>query len=278
MSNNERLLFGTAGIPRSSREPSTQAGIERIHELGLGCMEVEFVRGVDMSPETAQAVGETAAARGIKLSAHAPYFLNLNSQDQKKVAASHQRILRTASITSIFGGDCVVFHPAFYMNNEPSEVYDTVKNHLEHIAAKLWEEGNWVLLRPEVMGKATAFGTIDEILELSTELDGVAPAIDFAHWHARTGKANSYNEFMKILKRIEAKLGRYALDTMHIHVSGIDYGPRGERKHLILEDSDFNYFDLMRALKDREVRGRLICESPNREEDALLLQQVYWKL
>ena len=277
MSNN-RLLFGTAGIPHSSREPSTQSGIERIHELGLGCMEVEFVRGVDMSPQTAQAVGETAAARDIKLSAHAPYFLNLNSEDPRKVAASRERILQTARITSIFGGDCVVFHPAFYMKNRPSEVYDTVKSHLEQMTSQLWEEGNWVLLRPEVMGKASTFGTIDEVLELSTDIEGVAPAVDFAHWHARTGKANSYNEFMKILKRIESMLGRDALDTMHIHVSGIDYGPKGERKHLILEESDFNYFDLMRALKDRDVGGKLICESPNLEEDALLLQQVYLKL
>ncbi len=280
MSNREPLLFGTAGIPNSvpRRERSVENGIRRIRKLGLGCMEVEFVHGVDMSRQTALAVGETAAALGIKLSAHAPYYLNLNSEEPGKVAATRERILQTARITYIFGGDCVVFHPAYYMKKPPSEVFDTVKHHVEQIASQLWEEGSWILLRPEVMGKVTAFGTMDEVLELSAEIDGVAPAVDFAHWHARTGQANSYEEFTGILKHIERKLGRDALDNMHIHVSGIDYGPRGERKHLNLEESDLNYFDLMMALKERGVGGKLICESPNLEEDALLLQQVYLKL
>ena len=275
MTNKEGLLFGTAGVPRSSREDSVEAGIERVHELGLGCMEVEFVRGVTMSPESAGDAGEAAASRGIKLSAHAPYYINLNSREPQKVAASRERILQTARITSIFGGCTVVFHAAFYMEESPSKVYDTVKQNLTRIMATLREEGNGVWIRPEVMGKATAFGTLEEVLKLSAEVDGVAPAIDFPHWHARTGEANSYDEFVDILQQIEGTLGRNALDTMHIHLSGIDYGPKGERKHLVLAESDFRYVELLKALKDHKVKGLAICESPNREEDALLLQQTY---
>jgi len=153
-----------------------------------------------------------------------------------------------------------------------------VKKNLEQIVAKLRAEGNRVWIRPEVMGRGSQFGTLDEVLQLSAEVDGVAPALDFAHWHARTGKANSYNEFIAILKKIESKLGRKALDNMHIHVSGISYGPKGENKHVDLPESDFKYEELMRALKDFKVGGTLICESPNLEKDAQLLQQTYRKL
>ena len=43
------LLFGTGGAPHSTKTKSTMDGIERIAELGLGCMEVEFVQGVKIS-------------------------------------------------------------------------------------------------------------------------------------------------------------------------------------------------------------------------------------
>lgn len=275
MTNKQGLLFGTAGTPLSSKAPSTQAGIERVRELGLGCMEVEFVQGVRMSPQSARVVAEVAAQKGVRLSAHAPYFVNLNAKEPEKVAASQERILQTARITSLLGGDSVVFHAAFYLNDAPPKVYDTVKTNLEQIVAKLREEGNAILLRPEVMGKGTQFGTLEEVLSLSAEVEGVAPAVDFAHWHARTGKANSYDEFVAVLKQIEGKLGRKALDNILIHVSGIDYGTKGERKHVIFAESDFRYDELVRALKDCGVGGVVICESPNLEEDAQLLQETY---
>ena len=269
------LLFGTAGIPLSTKVPTSQAGIERVYELGLGCMEVEFVQGVKMSEKSAYSVGEVAQKRGIKLTAHAPYFVNLNAQEREKVVASKGRLLQTAHICSLFGGQSIVFHPAFYLNRPQGEVYETVKMHLEQLVKKLRAQGNRVWVRPEVMGKGTQFGTLDELLRLSAELEGVAPCIDFAHWHARTGRFNSYDEFTKVLDQVEGKLGRKGLDDMLIHISGIDYGKQGEKKHLNLRESDFQYEELLKALKDREVQGSVICESPNREQDALLLQQSY---
>ena len=106
-------------------------------------------------------------------------------------------------------------------------------------------------------------------------LEGTAPCIDFAHRHAVTGADNSYSEFISILEQIEKGLGRAALDDMHIHCSGIKYGAKGEQKHLILQESDFNYTEFMKALKDYEVKGLLICESPNLEDDARLMQETY---
>jgi len=100
----------------------------------------------------------------------------------------------------------------------------------------------------------------------------------FAHWHARTGKYNSYEEFCGVLIRVEKKLGKNALKNMHIHVAGIAYGNKGELNHLNLLESDFNYVELLRALNDFKVGGLLICESPNLEDDARLLQTTYTNL
>jgi deoxyribonuclease-4 len=278
MESREGLQFGTAGIPLTAKAQSTQAGIERIVELGLGCMEVEFVQGVRMGEQAARGIGELAASRGVRLSAHAPYYVNLNAQEPEKVSASRERIIKTARITSAFGGTSIVFHAAYYLKENPLKVYATVKDNLERITAELNSEGNHVAIRPEITGKESQFGNLEEVLRLSSELPGISPAIDFAHLHARTGEVNSYDEFMAVLMRIEDTLGREALDDMHIHVSGIEYGANGEIRHIPLADSDLEYVELLRALQDYGVKGSLICESPNLEEDALLLQETYMKL
>ena len=269
------LLFGTGGTPHSSRTPSTVDGIKRIAELGLGCMELEFVQGVKMGEAAARLVAETAAREGVKLSAHGPYFINLNAHEPEKITASQGRILQTARIASICGAESIVFHAAYYLGDPPEKTYSSVKRYLAEVMNQLKRENNRVWVRLEVMGKPSEFGTIDEVLNLCTELEGVGIVIDFAHWHARSGGFNSYPEFTSVLQQIKQRLGEDAMNNMHIHVSGIAYGKKGEIKHLNLKESDLKYVELIRALKDLNAKGLVICESPNLEEDALLLQQTY---
>ncbi len=272
------LLFGTGGVPHSARTASTRDGLERIAELGLGCMEMEFVQGVRMGEAGARLVAETAARTGVRLTAHGPYFVNLNAREMEKVRASQDRILQTARIGALCGAESVTFHAAFYLGNPPDEVYNRVKGYLGEVVRRLERESVRVWVRPEVTGKESQFGTIDELLKLSTELAMVAPCIDFSHWHARGGGAKSYPDFASVLQKVKERLGDSALENMHIHVSGIRYGKKGELKHLNLKDSDFQYAELLRALKDFAAGGFVICESPNLEEDALLLQATYGKL
>ena len=104
------------------------------------------------------------------------------------------------------------------------------------------------------------------------------PCIDFAHLHAReNGKNNSLTEFREILKQVEEALGRQGLENLHLHMSGIHYGEKGEKHHLILEESDFKYQELMRALKEFRSAGVLISESPNIEGDALRMKNYFEK-
>jgi deoxyribonuclease-4 len=275
VSNVKKLFFGTAGIPISSKARNTVSGIERSRELGLGCMEVEFVRGVKMGEATAKAVKEAAEQRGIKLSVHAPYYINLNSPEPKKKDASIERIKESARIGSIFGARSIVFHPAFYMKSQKSAVYIRVKKALEQIIEGLRSEGVDVVLRPEITGKRTQFGSLEELLKLSADVEGVQPCIDFSHLHARGGRHNSRDEFRIILERIEELLGRSALDDMHIHISGIEYTRKGEKNHLNLNESDLRFQDLIETWKEFNINGLVICESPNLEGDTILLQNHY---
>jgi deoxyribonuclease-4 len=207
----EKLLFGTGGAPHSSKTESTIDGIKRIAELGLGCMEIEFVQGVRMGEAAARLVAETAAREGVKLSAHGPYFINLNAREPEKITASQGRILQTARIAAICGAESIIFHAAYYLGDPLEKTYSAVKKYLGEVMNQLKRENNRVWVRLEVMGKPSQFGTIDEILRLCTELEGVGIGMDFAHWHARSGRANSYPEFTSVLQQLGQRLGKQAL-------------------------------------------------------------------
>jgi deoxyribonuclease IV len=274
------LLFGTGGIPHTSAKPKTLInGIKRIAELGLGCTELEFVYGVRMADAEADQVANTARRLRVRLSVHAPYYINFNAHEHDKLISSQDRLLQTAHVASICGANDIAFHAAFYMKDNPEDVYPLVKKILTGITAEIRREHKYVWLRPELMGKVSQFGSLEEVLTLCSEVEGLAPCIDFAHLHSRTGKYNSYYEFKSVLAQVERKLGRSSLDNMHIHLSGINYNNKsGEIMHLNLKESDLNYTELLQALKELDVKGVVICESPNLEEDALHLQETYNKV
>lgn len=276
--SSKQLLFGTGGIPRSTKGTSSILGIKRIRELGLDCMELEFVQGVRMSEKGAKNVLETAKKEEVTLSVHAPYYINLNSYEEEKLKASLERIYQAARIGSLCGAESIVLHAGFYQKSHKQDTYESISKALKELTGQLHDEGIPAVLRPETMGMRTQFGTLEEVLSLSEEVEGVMPCLDFCHLHAREGKENSYSEFTEILSRVEESLGKEGLSNMHMHISGVEYGTNGEKRHLNLKESDFNYPELMIALKEFKVRGRVILESPVLEQDALMLREIYTEL
>jgi deoxyribonuclease-4 len=270
------LLFGTAGVPLSATDRSSESGVQRIRELGLGALEIEFVQGVRMGAEKAAQVAEKAAQENVVLSCHGPFYINLNSREPEKIAASKERILQAARIGHILGVTGVVFHPAFYHDDEPIIVLRRVLQELAEVRDILDAEGNTVLLYPETTGKPSQFGTVDETVILSQQISGVLPCLDFSHLYARSnGAVNSYDAFCSVIERTAEALGDPWVHQAHCHVSGIEYGAKGEKRHLVLRDSGLAYQDLLQALRTFGIEGIVVCESPNLEEDALLLRETY---
>lgn len=274
----DKLRFGTAGIPISTPKGGTVKGIEQVRGLGLDCMELEFVRQVNITEEKTGEVREAAQRNEIKLSCHGQYFINLNSEERRKIEESKKRIFKAARIASLCGAFSLTFHAGFYMKSDKEKTYQSVKQGVKEVLDWLEEEGAKIKLCPETTGKLSQWGELNEILRLSEELEGVGPCIDFSHLHARSlGKTNSEREFREVLERVEKSLGREGLEEMHIHISGIEYGQRGEKWHLNLGQSDFRWKELLTALKEFKCKGIVISESPNIEGDALMMQKEYGK-
>jgi deoxyribonuclease-4 len=269
------LLFGTAGVPHSTPGTSTLLGIKQVAHAGLDCLEIEFVKGIKMGRDMAEEISREAQRLNISLSVHAPYSINLNSPEEGKRLVSQERILNSARLAALCGAKSLIFHPGYYGTSTSKESFETIKKGLQEVVSILKSERNPVILRPETMGKRTQFGTLKEILFLCREVDGTLPCIDFSHIHAREGKANSYLEFHRILRKISKKLGDKSLKNFHAHISGAEYSDKGEIKHLNLNESDFRYDEWIQALKDFNVSGKIISESPIQEKDAVLLKNLY---
>lgn len=275
----DKLKILTAGMPLSTGKASYGRAFEILSELNLDGMEMEFVHGVRMSEETRKLVKAERENRKLILTAHAPFYVNLNSQEEDKVDASVQRIIETGLAAKDTGAFSITFHAAYYMKQDKEVVYQQVKKCVGEISEFFKKNDINVWIRPETTGKGTQWGDLEEIIRLSKEFDNVLPCIDFSHLHARSiGQYNTYDEFSKILETVGNELGQKALDNFHAHLAGIDYGDKGEKKHLILEESDMNYKDLLKVLKEFQVKGALVCESPNIEDDAVLMKEYYYSL
>ena len=84
--------------------------------------------------------------------------------------------------------------------------------------------------------------------------------------------------FWKIIDRSIEVIGLERTKLAHIHFSKIEYGCKGEIKHLTLEDNVYgpDFEPLAKLLKDYDLNCVVICES--REymgRDAMILKNIY---
>ena len=275
----DKLNFLTAGIPLKSVPRTYKTAFADLADMGLNGIEIEFVRGVNISAPNIKEVQELAEPNKMVLTAHAPFFVNLNSPEQEKIDASTARVIETARMAKTLGLYSIVFHAAYYMGMNVEDTYKKVKDGFNKIMQVVYDEKINVFVRPETTGKATQWGDLDEVIRISKEFEQVLPCIDFSHLYARTtGQNNTYDDFSRILETIGKELGDFALNNFHAHIAGIEYTPKGEKKHLNLSESEFNYKDLLKAMKAFDIKGVVVCESPSIEDDAKILADFYKSL
>ena len=269
------FLFGTVGSPKTTpKKPGGSVGaILHLKSLQLGALELGWVQSVRVSEATCADICTTCHDNDFRLSVHAPYFINLNATDEEW-PNSRKRLMDAAFYGNLAGATDIIFHPGSYFGLPPEEVLPKAIERLRGCVEELRAAGNPVTLRPETMGKIAMLGSLEDALAMSKAIPGVEPCLDFAHLHARAGDGsmNTKAEWLAALDGYAQALGKESLQRLHIHLSGIEYGEKGERNHLALEESDFALDELYAALLERGCAGRILCESPEMEDDALKMQ------
>ncbi|MDT7864058.1 MAG: deoxyribonuclease IV [Vulcanisaeta sp.] len=274
-----RVYIGPAGVPIGARERKKSAGtldgIRYVSEVGLNAMEVEFVQGVRMNREAAQEAGELARELGVRLSVHAPYFINLCSEEAEKVEASIKRLQESLDRGEVMGATVVVFHPAYYGKLGPEGCYNAVKDAVLRVLDWMRESGiTHVRLGLEVMARKSQFGSLEETFRLVREVNNpqVVAVIDWGHVYARNGGSIDYRAVLNMWREY------FGDQPMHTHFTCVKY-KNGEwvDEHEPMDTNNPPFEPLARELAGEDIEITIINESPLLEKDALRMKDILIK-
>ncbi len=266
-----------------SKKRDSLAGIQYCHDVGLKAEELEFVQGVRMNAELARKCGALSKKLGVRLSAHAPYFINFLSEKPSTRGLSKRNVLETARVLSAAGGGRVVFHPAYYGKLSREEAFKQMVTELRSVLNEVKKNGfSNVVIAPELTGKRSQWGSLEELLKATKEIDSslktLNPCYDVSHIQARGENAmRSREDVEKFFEQIRKSLGGKALKQMHFHAQDVEFTESGERFHKVVGQGTINWKEFVRALVEFECDGTVICESPILEKDALKLQEMFVK-
>ena len=266
--------FYEAGFKHSWQAPGWLAG------LGLTAFEYSCGKGVNISLESAEKIGREAAKYRIAVSLHAPYYISLPRPEQEKRDRSIQYVLDSAAVLRAMGGTHIVLHCGSEGKIGREAAMELAADTLRRAQQALDENGfEEMVLCPETMGKVKELGTVEETLKLCQVDERFLPTLDFGHINARTqGGLKTYEDFKAVFDAVENALGRERASQFHSHFSKIEYGDKGEKKHLTFQDQEFGpEFDYVAVLAaERGYAPTFICESNGTmAEDALTMKALY---
>jgi len=266
--------FGPAGIPIGA-QGSNVDGLNYSISLGLGAYEVEFVRGARMTPLMAREIQSIRTESDVRVSCHAPYFINCNNKDKYGMTRKH--LMNCIKVNDDLRFTRIVFHTGFLMGLSRDEALKNSIETIKRVISDAYDKGHkYFTLGPEIAGKKSQVGTIDELIIICKECRECRPVIDWAHLHATSnGGLKTESDFKRPLELIEEELGKGYLKGLHCHYSNIEYTNKGEVRHWPLGSKWGPDFKLLaRVIKDNDYDFTIISESPLIEQDALRMQEI----
>ncbi len=258
---------------------STVQAPKWLKEKGLDLLEYSFGRGIRLKMETAKAIGEEAKKHGIEISVHAPYYINFANPDDEMIEKSINYVITSLKYLRAFGGTRCVFHPGSQGKATREEAMDRIMQSLEKLVERVYLEGlDDMYICPETMGKSMQMGTYEEVAKMCKIDKILLPTVDFGHVNSFTGGSLKTDaDFEKIIDCFEKELGEFKSKNFHVHFSKIEYGAKGEIRHLTLEDEVYGpeFEPLARVIKKRGLTPTIISESKVvMARDAMRLKEI----
>lgn len=280
---NDTPRFGTAGLSDSytAKGFDPQKIAAYTASFGLTAFEYQCGRGVRLAHDKAQALGKAAAAQGITLSVHAPYYISMSGLDDEKRLHSVDYLLQSCALVKALGGRRVVFHPGSCGKQSREAALEKALDTMRRAVAACDEAGYGdCILCPETMGKINQLGTVDEVLALCAVDARITPCIDFGHIYARSGgtELTDTASYAALLDKLGDALGDDRAVHFHAHFSRIAYTAGGEKCHLTFADTAYGppHAPLLQLLKQRKLAPTIICESAGTQaEDAQKLAAAF---
>ncbi|OUP54593.1 endonuclease IV [Butyricicoccus pullicaecorum] len=276
------IKFGPAGNAQSFADAGFKATVDAprwLHEMGLNAYEYQCGRGVNIGEETARKIAAQAALHDIAMSLHAPYYINLSNRDEERVQKNIGYVLASCQAATWLGADRIVVHTGGVGKQSRTKAFENTKENVRDILNAVEQAGYTTTICLETMGKQSVIGSAEEIFELVALDDRLLPCIDFGHLNARTcGKCSTEEEFAQVLDLMENTIGTERARVFHSHFSHIEYGPKGEVRHLTFADEQYgpDFSPLAKLIAQRGWTPRFICESAGTQaEDAKQMMDMY---
>mgnify|MGYP005772137509 FL=1 len=276
------IKFGPAGNAQSFADAGFKATVDAprwLHEMGLNAYEYQCGRGVNIGEETARKIAAQAALHDISMSLHAPYYINLSNRDEERVQKNIGYVLASCQAATWLGADRIVVHTGGVGKQSRTKAFENTKENVRDILNAVEQAGYTTTICLETMGKQSVIGSAEEIFELVALDDRLLPCIDFGHLNARTcGKCSTEEEFAQVLDLMENTIGTERARVFHSHFSHIEYGPKGEVRHLTFADEQYgpDFAPLAKLIAQRSWTPRFICESAGTQaEDAKQMMDMY---
>lgn len=277
------IKFGVAGNSTSFYDEGHQTTMEAAKwcaDRGIDVFEYSFGRGVTMNETTAKALGKVFHENGVELTVHAPYFINFSNPDPAMIEKSIGYVLSSCKKASDFGGDRVVVHPATQGKMTRSEAEAVMIENVKKLHDVLIEKGySDMKICFETMGKTAQMGTVDEIIKIVSLFDQYYPCIDFGHINAREqGILNKAENYNTLIQKMLDFLPETKVFNMHVHFSKIQFGAKGEIKHLTFRDDIYgpDYRPLMEIFHKYGMSPYVVCESDGTQAEDLMEMKKYF--
>jgi len=276
-------IFGPAGNSDcfSSVHKSSLAAPRWIADFGLDAYEYQCGKGVHVGEDTARKLGENARAAGIRLSLHAPYFINLANPEPEALEKTIGYVIAACQAADWMGAGRVVVHSGALMKRTRAQALEIALCSMRAVLAAVDQAGyGHITLCPETMGKINQLGDLDEVLALCGVDERLLPTIDFGHLYARSlGADEGAEATARMLDKVENALGTERASQFHSHFSKIQFTLNGgEKMHLTFGQEEFgpDYHPLMAEVARRGWSPTVICESAGTQaEDALTMKRCY---
>ena len=277
------IKFGPSGNSESfyaAGYSHTEESAAFVRAHGLDCFEYSFGRGVRMSEEKAKSICTAFCDMGVEISVHAPYFVNFANPDDEMAAKSYGYVLDSGKMVDLMGGKRVVFHPAAQGKEERGTAVSRTEERLKVLRDYIYLNNlEHLMFCPETMGKTAQIGTVEEIARFCRIDPVFTPCVDFGHVNAREqGSLKTEQDYRIRLEYLIEQLGYERMKHFHVHFSKIQYGAKGEIKHLTFQDDVFGpeFEPLAAALVGLKLEPYVVSESAGTQtEDAVAMKQMY---
>lgn len=277
------IKFGPSGNSESFYAKGwshTEDAAKYVREMGLDCFEYSFGRGVRMSEGKAISIGEAFSEQGVEISVHAPYYINFANPSDESAQNSYNYVLDSGRALKLMGGKRCVFHSATQGKAEREDALRLTEERMKTLRDYIYLNGlNDLYFCPETMGKIAQIGTLEEVVRLCKIDDIFLPAIDFGHINAREqGSLKTVSDYKSRLEYMIGELGYERVKHFHVHFSKIQYGVKGEIRHLTFADELYGplFEPLAIALKELKLEPYIVSESAGTQaEDALEMKHIY---